>query len=269
MIADRKIATSDLDEILEHAGEDIRHFAGKAICIPGGTGFVGKWLVASIEHANEKLGTDIEVCAFGRNIPPDFEAPYDAIIMAAPIHPGPWLGLARQWDDCPLLYLSSGAVYYDNHRPEVAGEKRAGEAACATYPNAKIARLFSFIGPYLGPQYAASQFIADAVADRPIKITGSGDDVRSWLYPTDMVILLWAIFARAISNVPCDVGAKEPYTTWALAHKIARQVGAGVTCNFLTAEEKGKTTYLPTSPFLDEHVEIHEAIRRTLAFDAH
>jgi dTDP-glucose 4,6-dehydratase len=242
------IEKSDLDEIIHHAADDMRFFNGKRILITGGTGFVGRWLTASIIHAKLWAKVQIEYAAVGREC--YFSGRFDAVIHASPTPPNDILALASEWGHVPVLYLSSGAVY--GQRTSYAQEKREGEMACLEYGNARIARLFSFIGPHVPNRFAAGAFIERAVAGETPIVTGS--DTRSWLYPTDMVIALWRIFARGKPGEAHDVGSVEPVTVLELAAKIDKAA-------------KSKAGYRPNPGGMGvQRVYLDEAIKRTLEF---
>lgn len=57
----------DLDEILEDAGADILRFRGARLFMTGGTGFVGKWFLSSIVHANQRADARIIVDVLTRD----------------------------------------------------------------------------------------------------------------------------------------------------------------------------------------------------------
>jgi nucleoside-diphosphate-sugar epimerase/2-polyprenyl-3-methyl-5-hydroxy-6-metoxy-1,4-benzoquinol methylase len=61
------ISESDLDEILEHTPGVWAALKAERIFITGGTGFFGRWVLASILHANKRLGTGIQVVVMSRN----------------------------------------------------------------------------------------------------------------------------------------------------------------------------------------------------------
>ena len=69
---------------------------------------------------------------------------------------------------------------------------------------AKIARCFSFIGPYLplDGRFAASDFILDALTKNIITVKGDGKAVRSYLYMADLAQWLWVILFKGISCRP-------------------------------------------------------------------
>ena len=100
--------TDDLERVVSLAGDDMLIFRNARIYLTGGTGFVGTWLLASIAHANARLGARISVDVLTRNAsafvarepeltsaagisvrmgdvrrPPDIDARYDAVIGAA------------------------------------------------------------------------------------------------------------------------------------------------------------------------------------------
>ncbi len=148
----------------------------------------------------------------------------------------------------PFLFTSSGAVYGeqpadvanvsetyvgapDSLSPANAYHegKRVGELQCAiaakTYGlRAKIGRLFAFVGPHLplDRHFAIGNFIRDGMAGQSIAVAGDGTAVRSYLYSGDMVVWLWAIFARGELLRAYNVGSAHAVTIGELARTVAR-----------------------------------------------
>ena len=58
---------SDLDGVLDAAGEDLRTLHGARLFITGGTGFVGSWLLESLLWANELYGLDATAVVLTRD----------------------------------------------------------------------------------------------------------------------------------------------------------------------------------------------------------
>ena len=89
----------------------------------------------------------------------------------------------------------------------------------------KIARCFSFIGPYmpLNGRFAVSDFILDTLSERPITIKGDGKAVRSYLYMADLVIWLWTILFKGENCRPYNVGSEFPITIYEMAENIAHE----------------------------------------------
>jgi dTDP-glucose 4,6-dehydratase len=148
-----------------------------------------------------------------------------------------------------LLYVSSGAVYGtlpENMSnvgesymgaPDAAtptgnclygGAKRAAELIASLYAKqygfeAKIARLFAFVGPYLpkDSHFAAGNFIADLIEERPIIIKGDGTPLRSYMYAADAALWMLKILYDAPGSRPYNVGSDVSLTIEDLAGMIA------------------------------------------------
>jgi len=148
-----------------------------------------------------------------------------------------------------MLLVSSGAVYgkapahlekipedfSDAIDPTVTSSayhhaKRMMESLSVLYAEendfeAKIARCFAFIGPYLqlDRSFAVSDFILNALSARSITVKGDGKTVRSYLYMADLAIWLWMILFRGITCKPYNVGSELPVTIRELAEAIANE----------------------------------------------
>ncbi len=57
----------DLDRTISHLGETTKRFDGANIFITGGTGFIGKWIVASLLNMRDKLGTKLSMTVLTRS----------------------------------------------------------------------------------------------------------------------------------------------------------------------------------------------------------
>lgn len=182
----------------------------------------------------------------------------------------------------PISESHVGAPDIENPVASALGEgKRAAELLARIYAEnhgfeAKICRCFSFIGPYLQTDlhYAAGNFVRDAAAGGPIRVHGDGTPLRSFLYPTDLVVWLIHLLIRAPSGRLYNVGSDEIISIRALAEAIARQSGTKVII------EGGDTrpataspdVYVPSVSKIAEElglvreVSLEEAISRTLAY---
>ena len=145
-----------------------------------------------------------------------------------------------------MLYVSSGAVYGPQppsleRMPEsfegaplaldaasVYGQaKRLAEQLCLGEASADfapvIARAFAFVGPGLplDGHFAIGNFIADAVAGRPIQIKGSGETVRSYLYAGDLAAWLLMLLAHAPPRSVYNVGSDQAYALRDVAARVA------------------------------------------------
>jgi dTDP-glucose 4,6-dehydratase len=63
----QRLPQADLDHVLAHAGPLLQNFSGGRLFITGGTGFIGKWLLESLLHANRTLNTGITATVLSRD----------------------------------------------------------------------------------------------------------------------------------------------------------------------------------------------------------
>ena len=164
------------------------------------------------------------------------------------------LEFARHAATQRFLYTSSGAVYgtqpvnLSHLTEQCAGSsasydpttaygqaKRASEFLCAAYSHqygfaATIARLFAFSGPGLplDRNFAAGNFVAAALADRPISIQSDGTSVRSYLYAADMAVWLLTILVNGEPARPYNVGSNQAVSIAELAQAVSRASGEDV-----------------------------------------
>jgi len=181
--------------------------------------------VQSLAWANERLGLNAQAVILTRSSPsfPTPDCRY--IIHAAPETAGDpsvcltrrVLEFAEQSRTERILYTSSGAVY--KHQTEYAQLKRASESLLAN--QAVIARLFAFVGPYLklDANFAAGNFIHDALEGGPIVVQGDGTAIRTYLYAGDLAAWLWSLLVEGDGTY--DVGGDAPISISALAHEVA------------------------------------------------
>jgi len=200
-----------------------------------------------------------------------------------------------------LLFISSGAVYGRQSAelshvsetysgaPDVMdpgsayGEgKRVAELLSAIYGGiygfeAKVARCFSFVGPYmpLDAHFAIGNFIRDGLANTPIQVKGDGYSVRSYLYAADLCIWLWTILMRGKRFQPYNVGSQDSMTIREVANAVAMAFSPASSIQIASPKE----TLLATSVYvpdicraqnelgLAQIIQIDEAIRRTIQWE--
>jgi nucleoside-diphosphate-sugar epimerase len=195
-----------------------------------------------------------------------------------------------------FLFLSSGAVYgaQPPHVTHVAedwrggpdpcdplsayGEgKRAAEMLCAIYAKqfgleVVNARIFALLGPLLSldTHFAAGNFIRDAMRGRTIRVVGSGEAVRSYLYAADVAVWLWTLLIAGKSGTVCNMGSEEAVSIAELAHRTATLLG-GPGVEILGKPDPGWNPgrYVPstvrarTELGVTATVNLDDAIRRT------
>jgi len=140
----------------------------------------------------------------------------------------------------------------------------------------KIARGFTFVGPYLplDAHFAIGNFIRDALRGGPIIVKGDGSSRRSYLYAADLTVWLWVILFRGISGRPYNVGSDHVVSMIELARLVADIVDPT-----LKIEVKGKVLdsnlfdqYIPDTERakkelnLKQRISLEEGIRRMVEF---
>ncbi|TBR25115.1 NAD-dependent epimerase/dehydratase family protein [bacterium] len=171
--------------------------------------------------------------------PLKFEGPLDYVVHAAsPATPKVYVGdplgalsanvwgtrnlleLAEKAKVRKLLYLSSCEVYQTadplSPRACYAEGKRMGETLCGAYHRqrgvpAVVARLFHTYGPGmdLADGRVFADFVADAVAKRPISLQSDGLDRRPFCYLSDAVRALLTLLEKGEPGQAYDLANDE------------------------------------------------------------
>jgi dTDP-glucose 4,6-dehydratase len=209
------------------------------------------------------------------------------------------LAFAHQAHCRKFLFTSSGAVYGkqpselthvgeeypgtpDPLNPNFTyGEaKRVAEAQCALASQtsgfeAKIARCFAFVGPYmnLDVHFAIGNFLRDQMRGGPIVVKGDGTAVRSYLYASDLAIWLWTMLFRAPACRAYNVGSENDISIADLARAVASVTLPSVEVR-IAGQPSGAppARYVPSTQRaqrelgLMQHVSLPEGIAKTRAW---
>jgi dTDP-glucose 4,6-dehydratase len=112
--------------------------------------------------------------------------------------------------------------------------KRYAEAITMAYHrlyelDTKIVRIFNVYGPNLWPSdgRAVSNFLAQALAGRPITIYGTGDQTRSFCYVDDEVDGIVALLDSDHVG-PMNIGNPDEFTILELAEAVLEVTGSSV-----------------------------------------
>jgi len=160
------------------------------------------------------------------------------------------------------------------------GEGKYGaELLCTQYAkqyniDAKIARCFSFLGPYmpLNEHFAVGNFIRDGLEGGAILVNGDGTPVRSYLYASDLVIWLLTILVQGKSCEPYNVGSEVDIDIRTLAMTVAQcfETAREVRVAIKPIPGRPAERYIPSTEKsrkvlgLQQYVGLSEGIRKTL-----
>jgi nucleoside-diphosphate-sugar epimerase len=197
-----------------------------------------------------------------------------------------------------LLFTSSGTVYgpqplnmiripedymgsrnTNNFRFAHGEGKYGAELLCTQYAkqyniDAKIARCFSFLGPYmsLNEHFAVGNFIRDGLERGSIMVNGDGTPVRSYLYASDLMIWLLTILVQGQSCEPYNVGSEIDIDIRALAVAVAHcfEPARDVRVAIKPMPGRPAERYVPSTEKsrtvlgLQQYIGLSEGIRKTL-----
>ena len=290
------------------AVRSLERLRGCRIFTTGCTGFVGAWLLEAVAAANDAFGTNISVTVLTRDRvsfckrlthlakrhditlhsgePSTCDFPkgeFTHVVHAAMNGCERVLKFAQRCGCQRLLLTSSGAVYAAQSSGRLAEDspllpateygrqKREDEWLCLNSDvQCVVARLFSFVGPHLKKGFAASDFAADAAAGGPVRVLGTGEAVRSYLFAADMAGWLLTLLSDGQPGRCYNVGGSEPVSVLQLAQAFAVAAGCNVTVAGQPQPGLGGDRYVPDVSRAvgelgcKETVPLQEAVRRTL-----
>ena len=200
-----------------------------------------------------------------------------------------------------LLALSSGAVYrrapgarrplsendpcggpdadddrFAYHQAKRRMESMLSSCGVGGPPAVSIARLFSFVGPGLplDRHFAIGNFIADALASKPVVVHGDGTPVRSYLYAADMAGWLWAILVDGRPGRAYNVGSQRAVTIAEAASIVAQAAARPLDVRIEGGRDPGGggSWYVPSTARarselgVAEWTSLEDAVRRTMSW---
>jgi nucleoside-diphosphate-sugar epimerase len=182
------------------------------ILVTGGTGFVGRWMRATEPKYLEGyyINRNWEV----------IKEKWDMVVHLAPVSPASVIRIAKK-NKVRLLYCSSGIVYHPEWNTEYRQDKMRWERECLeSGVNVVIARLFTFFGEGLDDGKAISKFTYAAKNNQPIRVTGGGKTVRSYMHGEELGKWMWAILLHGEKGQAYDVGDDNPINMFDLARTV-------------------------------------------------
>lgn len=156
-----------------------------------------------------------------------------------------------QMHGCPILQASTSEIYGDaevNPQPETYNGnvnpvgirscydegKRCAEVLCMDFyrqyhANVKIVRIFNTYGPHMavGDGRVVSNFIVQALGNKPISIYGDGSHTRSFMYVDDLVEGITRMMRTPKDFTgPVNLGNPDERSIKELASLIIRETGS-------------------------------------------
>ncbi|MEA2347535.1 MAG: hypothetical protein QOG62_1322 [Thermoleophilaceae bacterium] len=159
---------------------------------------------------------------------------------------------AARWPVHRIVYASSSTVYGnvgDAPTPETAGRRPLSpygltkvmteDLAAIHFKRAGLPavglRYFSAYGPRQRPDLAMRRFIESALEDRPITITGTGNQQRDFTYVDDMLDATTAAGAVGRPGSVYNIGGGSPYRLLEVVMAIEELTGRTLEKNFVNA----------------------------------
>lgn len=166
------------------------------------------------------------------------------------------LGLAKR-TGARILQASTSEVYGDPHispqtetywgnvnpigiRACYDEGKRAAETLFMDYhrqykTDIRIARIFNTFGPRMSPTdgRVVSNFIVQALSNKPITIYGNGNQTRSFCYVEDLIRGLTALYKKDGITGPINLGNPTPITMLQLATEVIQHTNSSSELVFL------------------------------------
>jgi UDP-glucuronate decarboxylase len=158
--------------------------------------------------------------------------------------------------------------------------KRCAESLCFDYQrqhgvDIRVARIFNTYGPRMqvGDGRVVSNFIVQALRNRPITIYGNGTQTRSFCYVDDLIDGLIR-FMNAPPGVksPINLGNPEEFTILELAQLVIDLTGSGSRLSFMPLPSDDPTQRCPTIDLArselgwQPRVRLRDGLQKTIAY---
>lgn len=156
---------------------------------------------------------------------------FSAIVMAT----GNLLNAIQMSEKGRFLYVSSGGVYesnankpteeaalvqLDGHVNTYAKAKLESEKLVSALKHYRIARCFSFLGPFADSKMVSMDMIGRKIENSPI-VVKSPEVVRSFMYPSDLTVCLLRLLLSSTKESTYNIGSDQPISLLELAQKIS------------------------------------------------
>lgn len=130
------------------------------------------------------------------------------------------LSVRNQREELISLRHNSQSGYLD---AKILSEKVFFDADTAGLVDAISPRLYAFAGPgiALDEHFAVGNFIRDGLRGEPVKIKGSPETLRSYMYLTDLITWILTALLKP-KNLNVNIGSESPLTMHELATLVSQ-----------------------------------------------
>jgi UDP-glucuronate decarboxylase len=141
--------------------------------------------------------------------------------------------------------------------------------------NIRVGRLFNTYGPQMHPSdgRVVSNFIVQALQNKPITIYGKGDQTRSFCYVDDLIELMIRFMdAEDSFTGPMNMGNPGEFTIRELAEKVLELTGSSSTLSFVDLPLDDPRQRKPDITLAREKlgwtpvVQLEEGLRKTISY---
>ena len=222
--------------------------------------FVPKGKVVQVEIEENELNKGFPKLELGAQCDPnDFlhELCIELGGQSSGIVYGPQLLSERNRLERSITVESNSRSGYLNAK--IAAELIFSEASDAGLINSISPRLFAFAGPgiALDEHFAVGNFLRDGLQGKEIVVNGNPSTMRSYMYPTDLVIWILAALTNP-KNLNVNIGSEFPISMYDLAHLISESTSRkGVS---VLGGDQVANNYVPSTSVFRETFKVSQLV---------
>ena len=174
-------------------------------------------------------------------------------------------GIVYGPQDVSVRNQTEGPIEKEQHlqsgylNAKIASELLLSEASDAGLVESISPRLYAFTGPgiVLDEHFAVGNFIRDGLQGNQIVIKGNPSTLRSYMYPTDLVIWILTALLKP-TNLDTNIGSEVPISMFQLGNIISDMTSKkGVR---ILGENEEISNYVPSTSSFRENYGVSEQI---------
>ncbi|WP_312612947.1 dTDP-glucose 4,6-dehydratase [Oscillibacter sp.] len=159
-----------------------------------------------------------------------------------------------------------------------AASKAAADLLCGAYRrtyglHVTLSRCSNNYGPFQFPEKLIPLMLANALADQPLPVYGTGENVRDWLYVDDHCAAIRLILEKGEAGAVYNIGGHGELSNLALVRRLLALVGKSESLITHVGDRKGHDLRYAIDPVLLEKtlgwrpaVSLDEGLAKTVAW---